>query len=81
MERGSFFTAKCITAAQRLHVALIRTVDLFEPIKYLRIKPDPEYAKTCRQAIFSTDGDIVIFPPVPVSTTSEISNAADNEGR
>jgi hypothetical protein len=78
-ERAPFFTAKCMTAAKRLHVALVRTVDLFEPIKYLRSNPDPQYSKACREAIFDTDGEIVVLPPVPVSTTSAISNDSDGK--
>lgn len=71
-ERGEAFTAKCITAAKRVHAALVRTSDLFDPVRYLRNKQDPDYAKACRQAIYSTEGDIVVFPPVPVSVVPDI---------
>jgi hypothetical protein len=71
-ERGEAFTAKCITAAKRVHAALVRTSDLFDPVRYLRNKQDPDYAKACRQAIYSTEGDIVVFPPVPVSVIPDI---------
>jgi len=62
-DRGEAFTVKCVTAAKRVHVALVQTADLFEPVRYLRSHPDPEYAKLCREAIFNTEGDIVAFPP------------------
>ena len=62
-DRGEAFTLKCVTAAKRVHVALIRTADLFEPVRYLRNHPDPDYAKVCREAIFNAEGDIVTFPP------------------
>jgi len=62
-DRGEAFASKCVTAAKRAHVALIRTADLFEPVKYLRNHPDPDYAKICREAIFNAEGDIVTFPP------------------
>jgi curved DNA-binding protein CbpA len=62
-DRGEAFTVKCVTAAKRVHVALVRTADLFEPVTYLRSHPDPDYAKLCREAIFNTEGDIVAFPP------------------
>src|SRR5207245_1319034 len=34
-ERGHAFTGKCITAAKRVHAALVRTADLFDPVRYL----------------------------------------------
>lgn len=71
-DRGEAFTAKCITAAKRARVALLRTADLFDPIRYLRSHSDLNYAKACRQAIFRTEGDIVVFPPVPVGATAEV---------
>lgn len=71
-ERSSPFTTKCLTAAQRLHVALVRTSDLFDPVRYLRTYPDPDYAKACRQAILSSAGGIVTFPTIPIRTTTEI---------
>jgi hypothetical protein len=71
-ERGEAFTPKCITAATRIGAALIRTADLFEPIRYLRSHPDPEYATACRKAIIGTEGNIVEFPPVPISETIDV---------
>lgn len=76
-ERGEAFTSKCITAARRVCFALVRTPDLFEPIRYLRSTSDPEYAKICRNAIFKTEGDIVVFPTVPISSTSDIREGED----
>jgi hypothetical protein len=69
-ERREAFTSKCITAAQRAGVALVRTMDLFEPVAYLRSNSDPNYAAECRQAIVSTAGDVVKFPPVPKQEVS-----------
>jgi hypothetical protein len=69
-ERGDFFTDKCVSAAKRIGAALIRTPDLFHPAKYLRENPgDKEYAKKCRESIFSTVGSIVDFPKVPTAET------------
>jgi len=62
-ERGNAFTSKCMTAAKRVHAALVRTANLFEPIRYLRSHPDSDYAKACRKAILGTEGNIVEFPP------------------
>ncbi len=70
-DRGNFFTDKCISAAKRAKVALVRTPDLFFPAKYLRENPsDVEYAKQCREAIFRSDGEIVVFPAPPTAETN-----------
>lgn len=66
-KRGDFFTKKCISAAIRGRITLVRTPDLFFPAKYLKQNPgDDEYAKQCRKAIFSTEGTEVIFPSPPI---------------
>ena len=66
--RTEFFTNKCISAAKRVSAALIRTPDLFAPARYLAENPlDLAFAKQCREAIFSTSGDIVTLPVSPVS--------------
>lgn len=66
-EREEFFTTKCISAAKRAKIALVRTPDIFMPAKYLKQYPkDKKYAKQCRNAIFGTEGEIVIFPSLPI---------------
>jgi hypothetical protein len=72
-QRGEAFTAKCITAAKRAHVALVRTPDMFDPVRYLRNQTDEAYAEACREAIMSADGKIVIFPKPPISSASDVS--------
>lgn len=64
-ERPAFFTAKCESAAARLHAALVRTPDLFPAARYLSEHEDPAFAAACRQAIFDADGTLVQFPVVP----------------
>jgi hypothetical protein len=64
-ERGEWFTAKCISGARRANIALVRTVDLFAPARYLKEHDDPEYAAACRQALFQADGKMVEFPVPP----------------
>lgn len=64
-KRGPFFTDKCISAAKRLRVALVRTPDLFFAARHLSEHDDPAYAKACRQAMFASEGNIVVFPPPP----------------
>jgi hypothetical protein len=64
-EREEFFTPKCVSAAKRLGIALVRTPDLFEAARYLAKSNDPVYAEACRRAIFEAKGDVVSFPEVP----------------
>lgn len=61
-KRGAAFTDKCVTAAERLRVALVRTPDLFEPARYLSEHNDDPYAASCRQAILAAQGTVVEFP-------------------
>lgn len=61
-DRGEFFTQKCILGAKRAKVALVRTTDLFAVARYLKESSDNAYAKQCRKAIFSAEGEIVSFP-------------------
>jgi hypothetical protein len=64
-KRGDYFTDKCRATAARMKVALIRTPDLFVAARYLAAHPDAEYARMCREAIFSTEGQEVVFPEPP----------------
>ncbi len=64
-ERGDFFTAKCVAGARRLGVALVRTPDLFTVAKFLKENRDTEFAAKCREAVLTTEGEVVVFPPVP----------------
>jgi hypothetical protein len=64
-ERGAFFTEKCISGAERLKLALVRTPDLFPVAKYLRENTDADYARRCREAIAGAEGVVVQFPSIP----------------
>lgn len=64
-KRGPFFTDKCISAAKRLRVALVRTPDLFFAARHLSEHDDPAHAKACREAMFASEGNLVVFPPPP----------------
>ncbi|WP_263373289.1 hypothetical protein [Granulicella aggregans] len=64
-ERGEFFTAKCMLAAGRSSISLVRTTDLFEVARYLQKTVDEEFAALCRGAIAGGAGKIVVFPPLP----------------
>ncbi len=66
VDRGEFFTQKCVSAAKRTGAALVRTPDLFRPAKYLKEHPDDiQYARQCREAILSAKGEVVVFPSSP----------------
>jgi hypothetical protein len=64
-ERGAYFTDKCMSAARRTGIALVRTPDLFVAVKTLKIKPHKHFAAACRAAMFAATGQIVRFPSLP----------------
>ncbi|HVE70296.1 MAG TPA: hypothetical protein VNI54_02930 [Thermoanaerobaculia bacterium] len=66
-ERGDYFTEKCLSGAKRAKIALVRTPDLFPVGRYLKESSDSEFAAQCRAAIFSAEGEVVQFPPIPES--------------
>ena len=77
-QRGPFFTEKCLAAARRSGVALVRTPDLFPVAAYLRAHPDPEYAAGCRRALLETAGDVVRWPtPLPATPDASPPSAGD----
>ncbi len=79
-ERKVFFTTKCISAAKRAKIALVRTPDIFMPAKYLKQYPkDKEYAKQCRDAIFGTEGEIVVFPSLPIQKDDILTKSTPSQ--
>lgn len=69
-DRAEFFTTKCLLAAKRSRISLVRTTDLFEIAHYLDDSPDEDFAATCRRAIIENDGKVVVFPKVPARTAA-----------
>lgn len=63
-ERPAFFTEKCILAAKRLRIALVRTPDLFLAARHAAASGDIAYAAACRRALLETEGEEVRFPDV-----------------
>jgi hypothetical protein len=87
-ERGAYFTDKCISGARRAGAALVRTPDLFFAAKYIRETGDSAYARACREAIKSTEGAVVTFPPIPTGysdappkSKAEKASAKGSKGR
>ena len=70
-KRGPFFTEKCLTSAERLKVALVRTPDLFQVARYIRESGETEFGEKCIQAILDANGSVVVFPAFPTSTDSK----------
>jgi hypothetical protein len=69
--RKDYFTEKCLSAAKRGGIALVRTPDLFHACRYLAASGDPDFARLCREAILSAHGEIVLFPTEPSSLPAE----------
>lgn len=62
-KRENGFTKKCLTNAKRLGTALVRTTDLYRVVLHiLDNSEDSKFKEECREAIESTEGDIVEFP-------------------
>jgi hypothetical protein len=62
--RAAFFTSKCVLAAKRSHIRLVRTTDLFNVARHLCNHPNEEFATACRRSIADVDGEVVIFPDI-----------------
>ena len=71
-DRAPFFTGKCVSPAKRLRIALVRTPDLFESVRYLSHRTDPAYAEACRRAIFDAEGAAVAFPSPAAQATNGV---------
>ena len=64
-DRALGFTEKCLQSADRNKFALVLTFTMFSSAAYLEATANADYAAACRGAIFSAEGQIVQFPPVP----------------
>ena len=64
-DRTLDFTSKCKIAADREKIALIKTIDLYEIVKYLKEHKNKKFQKKCRLVIHKGLGKIVKFPPIP----------------
>jgi hypothetical protein len=67
-ERAEQFTTKCINTAKSSNCVLVRTTDLFRVAKYAKESKDKNFAKSCRDSIKTSVGNIVDFPAVPKSS-------------
>jgi len=66
-DRTLDFTVKCKTSAMREKIALVKTAELFDVVKYLNEHEDEAFKLSCREAITNSFGKIVEFPPVPAT--------------
>ena len=72
-KRIKTFTEKCMSSARRNGFALVLTHTMFEPAAYLEESGDLEYAAACRAAITAAKGQVVEFPDVPDTRSSEVA--------
>jgi hypothetical protein len=63
--RKDFFTEKCVSTAERIKAALVRTPDLFFAARYVKESGDTEFANACIEALVEAKGTVVEFPMVP----------------
>jgi hypothetical protein len=63
-ERKEQFTEKCRASAKR-DTILVRTMDLYPVVRYIRETNDQDYMRSCRDAILGGIGNVVSFPAVP----------------
>jgi hypothetical protein len=77
-KRGPFFTEKCMTAAQRLKVALVRTPDLFVVARHVKESGNLEFAEKCVQAMLGANGTVVVFPVPPALPEATQAAAGKN---
>lgn len=62
-DRAEQFTIKCMTNAKRLRTALVTTTDLYKAVVYVLDHPEDEaFRAACRNAIETTEGEVVVFP-------------------
>jgi len=64
-DRQDQFTQKCLSSAKRGTI-LIRTMDLYPVVRYIRETNDQEYMRLCRDAILASLGSVVEFPVPPI---------------
>ena len=80
VERGDFFTEKCVSAARRIQAALVKTTDLFVVAKYVKEQPtEAKFAKSCREAIFAAAGTVVVFPTPPAEGPTTIAEVPQEQ--
>lgn len=68
-ERNEFFTNKCIEFSDLQSIVLVKTIDLFYIIKYLKENDDIKYAEACRNSLLNAKSGIIIFPKIPTVKT------------
>ncbi len=78
-DRGDFFTEKCRISAKG-RACLVSTPDLFFAARYVSESKDLDFARRCREAIYTADGEIVVFPPVPCENPGAPASQAPIHG-
>jgi hypothetical protein len=64
-DRQDQFTQKCLSSAKRGTI-LVRTMDLYPVVRYIRETNDQGYMRLCRDAVLASLGRVVEFPALPI---------------
>jgi hypothetical protein len=64
-DRNLDFTKACIDISENNSVALVKTVDLFNVVAYVKNSKDKIFARACIDKIINTTHGIVVFPKIP----------------
>jgi hypothetical protein len=64
-DRQDQFTQKCLSSARRGTI-LVRTMDLYPVVRYIRETNDQGYVRLCRDAVLASLGRVVEFPALPI---------------
>jgi len=64
-DRQDQFTRKCLLSAKRGTI-LVRTMDLYPVVRYVRETNNQGYMRLCRDAILRSLGSVVEFPAPPI---------------
>jgi hypothetical protein len=64
-DRQDQFTQKCLSSAKRGTI-LVRTMDLYPVVRYIRETNDQSYMRLCRDGILASLGHVVHFPAPPI---------------
>jgi len=75
------FSDKCMTGAARSGTILVRTPDLFAAARYVAENPNTKrYAKSVRQAMARSKGQVAAIPLPPASAPASIESAHAEDG-
>lgn len=80
-ERSDPFTEKCHSSAATSSTALVATPDLFAVVQYLLKQQDPDFARSCREAILNSVGRVTFSktPTVPEAEQAQVDDETERQ--